>query len=69
MESVLIRMLDHLDPVERDLAAVREEFGLDAHITLNVQMEGSVTPDGTLRAATLARLVALGIDLDLDLYP
>lgn len=31
-------------------------------------MDDGVTPDGTLQASTLARLVALDIDLDLDLY-
>ncbi len=47
---------------------MREEFVLDAHITLNIQIDNDVTPDGTLRATTLARLVAPRIDLDLDLY-
>jgi hypothetical protein len=68
MQAVLNRLLDPLEPAEADLSAVRKDFGLDAHITLNVQMDDDVTPDGTLLAPTLARLVALRIDLDLDLY-
>lgn len=68
LQGVLDRFLDAIEPVAAELAAVRREFDLEAHITLNVQMEGGVTPDGTLRASTLARLVALDIDLDLDLY-
>lgn len=47
---------------------MRKEFGLAAHITVNIQIDGGVTPSGTLKAATLARLVAMQIDLDLDLY-
>lgn len=65
LEAVLIRLLDHLDPVEPALAAVRTQYGFDAHVTVNIQLDEEVTPNGTLRATTLARL---DIDLDLDLY-
>ena len=68
LQGHLNRFLDRIEPVADELAAIRREFDLNAHITLNVQMDDGVTPDGTLRASTLARLVALDIDLDLDLY-
>ena len=68
LQGILDRFLDGIEPVAEELASVRREFDLNAHITLNVQMSDGVTPDGTLQASTLARLVALDIDLDLDLY-
>lgn len=68
MQDLLNRFLDELEPVGDELSAIRRELGLSAHITLNIQMDDGVTPDGTLQASTLARLVALDIDLDLDLY-
>ena len=67
-QAVLNRLLDELDLAGPALAAVRAEFGLAAHITLNIQIDDGHAPDGTLLASTLARLVALDIDLDLDLY-
>lgn len=68
VQGLLNRFLDTIEPVADELARLRSEFDLAAHITLNIQMDDGVTPDGTLEATTLARLVALDIDLDLDLY-
>ncbi len=68
-EGVIETMLDLIDSVGVEFRAVRRELDLDAHLSLHIWMDEGATPDGTLTAAVLERLVALDIDLDLDLYP
>ena len=69
LQGLINRFLDPIEAVAPELSAVRREFAMTARITLNIQLSDGDTPDGTLSASTLARLVALDIDLDLDLYP
>ena len=67
LQGIVIDVLGALEAVRDDFVAIVEEFSLDAWLSVHVHMEEE-TPDGTLTAEVMGRLVALRLDLDLDLY-
>lgn len=65
--AVVLEVLEALEPVRSEFVGLVDGLDLDAWLSVHVH-QFDETPDGTLSTDVLARLVALRLDLDLDLY-
>jgi hypothetical protein len=69
LDLVLSELLDITESGEAEFRAVVAELDLEIWVSVHVHMECGSSPRGGVSLRSMERLLRLGADLDLDLYP